>query len=205
MCVYNKDDNLMETNEFDILMDFPGWTKFHEIVHICNHISKHNVSNVLCAGTFGGRVASAICRSFPHIHVTAIDRFQYIESYKQLRERTYMTCGDRFLNERQSLEHFKSMHDYQNLTVMQIDFFDYKVKHDIVINEIYPYEDWYTWVDVFDHCMSLSDHVIGAWSQVDEFRGVYGREVLERVYNYEIVSQPDDYYHQIYRILSKKV
>lgn len=190
-------------DDFTISMDFPGWTKYRELVHICQYISNNDVHDILCAGTFGGRVAATICQTFPHIHVTAIDTFSYIETYKVLRERTDMTCGDRFLNEQQSLDHYKSMHNYQNITARQIDFFNYNTKHQMIINEMFPHPYGPTWENVFDHCLLLSDHVIGAKSQISEAHGEWGTDVLQKLYNYEIVNEPDGY-HDVYRILSKK-
>lgn len=183
-------------------MDFPGWTTYREIVYICRYIADNDINDVLCAGTFGGRVAAAICCSFPHVHVTAIDRFSYIETYQELRDRTEMTCGDRFLNNRQSLADFKSMHNYQNITASQIDFFNYSTRHQLIVNEVYPHDDGRSWENVFDHSLALSDHVIGAWSQISEANGEWGTQVLKNLYNYELLNDQIGYY-DVYKILSK--
>jgi hypothetical protein len=196
---------MTSSNDFDIIMDFPNWTQYEEIVNICQHVSQNNISDILCAGTYGGRVASAICRSFSHIHVTALDTFDYLGTYRELRDRSKMTCGDKFLNQRQSLEQFKSMHPYQNITAIQADFFNYTTNHQMVIIELYPHTN--TWETIFDHALSLSDHVIGTYSQFDIKDGVWGKDTLRDLYNYELINDStlNAHYFDIYRVLSKKL
>lgn len=188
----------MKQDKFEILMDFPGWTLYPEIVNICKYISYNNINNVLCAGAFGGRVAAAICRSFPHVHVTAIDTFHYIKTYEELRETTQMTCGDKYLKETMSLEQFKSMHNYQNITVLKADFFEYTTKHQMVIVELYPYVN--TWETIFDRCLLLSDHVLGPYGHLSPS----GKEILKK-YNYEIVNKgmSKNNFFDIYKVLNK--
>lgn len=197
---------MTSSNEFNIIMDFPSWAEYEEIVNICRYVSQNDITDVLCAGTYGGRVASAICRSFSHVHVTALDTFDYMGTYKELRDRSKMRCGDEFLNQRQSLEQFKSMHSYQNITPIKVNFFDYTTKHQMVIIELYPHIN--TWEIIFDHSLSLSDYVIGAYSQLDIKDGIWGKDTLRDLYNYEIVNEYLEInanYFDIYRVLSKKL
>lgn len=190
--------------EFAVLMDFPGWTRYQEIVNICDYILKNEITDVLAAGTFGGRVASAICRSFPAIHVTAIDTFRYNSSYGELRSRTLMTCGDAFVDNYQSLLQFKTMHDYPNIAALQEDFINYNVKHQLIIIELYPESADYTWEMIFDHSLSLGAHIIGACSQLGEKNGISGMDVLRNLYDYEIFSSFLKPGFEIYKILNKK-
>jgi hypothetical protein len=192
-------------SKYNILMDFPNWTGYEEIVNICDHISNNDIRDVLCAGTFGGRVAAAICRSFPKTHVTAIDTFHYIETYEELRDLHKMTCADKFLKKQNTLALFNTMHNYPNITAMKCDFFNYTKKHQMVIIELYPYNN--TWEELFDYSLSLSDHVIGTCNQLDTKDGIHGLKVLNQLYNYEIVNESKykNNYNDIYRVLSKKV
>ena len=200
---------MINVNNFDILMDFPGWTRYGEIVNICNYIKNSGVTDILDVGAFGGRLTSAICRSFNDVHVTAIDKFHYTEPYGDLRNFGFMTCGDRFLKDFHTEQQFKSMHNYDNLTVLTADFFNYSNKHQMVLIELYPDDDIYTWEMVFDHSLKLSTgingipEIIGVCSELGPKNNISGMDVLEDYYNYKILNNGQYNPFSIYKILEK--
>lgn len=201
---------MIPANNYEILMDFPGWTTYGEIVNICEYIKNSNVTDILDVGIFGGRLTSAICRSFKNIHVTAIDNFQHANIYRNMRNYGFMTCGDRFLDEFHSEEQFKSMHNYDNLTVISTDFFSYHNKHQMVLIEMHPDAGDHTWEMVFDHSLELSTgingmpEIIGVCSELGPKNGVSGMVTLQQYYKHEIFHNKPVECFSIYKLIEKE-
>lgn len=159
---------------YSINMDYPGYNTEQAITNVCDLINRYGFKDVLEFGPFGGRLTHAMCANFPDSQFTAVERMGYpdINAGISVSEAVSTarvpykapTFGPQYADLIINEAWFRSEHTFQNLTLVNDDYFTYMPEHtrlfpepghDLVIVNMGP-EPFYNFELVYDRALWLS-------------------------------------------------